>query len=85
MTNIKPDPYGQPIEITDGLLRTTTIERDADGQVTRITKPSDGIIPNPLPGGVGTAGPGQVITELEYDANGNVILRRKAAGTGRAH
>ena len=66
--------FGGVIRITDVLGRTTTIERDADGRPTRITRSSDGELPD-------TTVPGFVVTELAYDASGNVTARREAVGT----
>ena len=74
VTLVKLDEFGQPIEITDPIGRTTGIERNADGLATRITQPSDGELPD-------GSQPGQVVTELDYDPRGNVTARRQAVGT----
>ncbi len=83
-TTILLDALGQPLQIIDPLGRQTLIERNESGRPIRVTKPSDGIIPGPLPGQqaqAAAAAAGVVVTELDYDLAGNIIERREAAGT----
>ena len=94
LTRLKLDEFGGIIEIVDALGRTTTIERDEDGLPIRITKDSDGEVPAPPAASLSAAtsnttattlatmpGPGVVVTELEYDENGNILVQREAVGT----
>jgi RHS repeat-associated protein len=67
-TDIVRDRYGNIIEETDALGRVTTYERNADGLVTRITQTD--------PDGAGPLG--ALVTEFEYDSNGNLIQRTNA-------
>jgi RHS repeat-associated protein len=60
--------WGAIIRTTDPLGRTTRFERNPDNLVTRIVAPSD------------TNAGGTLVTELAYDAKGNVASRREAAG-----
>lgn len=60
--------YGQPIRYTDPIGRTTRIECDANNLVLRTIAPSDG---DPF---------GTEVTEMAYDANGNVTAKTEAAG-----
>ena len=73
-TEIVYDAFGQPVKITDPIGRVTSIQRDENGQATSITKTSAGELPD---GSV----PGFLVTEIEYDDRGNVVVKREAAGT----
>jgi RHS repeat-associated protein len=65
--------FSSPTEITDPIMRTTTIERDGNNLVTAVVRDNDGELPD-------STVPLTVRTELDYDALGNVTAQREAAG-----
>ncbi len=66
--------FGSAIEVEDPINRITLITRNDDDLVTQVESPSDGELPD-------GSTPGLIITELDYDERGNVILQREATGT----
>ena len=60
--------WGAIIRTTDPLGRTTRFDRDLNNLVNRITAPSDILA-------------GGLVTELDYDGQGNVTQKREAVGT----
>lgn len=69
ITETRVNDFGSPIEVTDPLGRITRYERDAENKVILIDAPSS------------VTADGRLITEIEYDEEGNVIAKREAVGT----